>query len=414
MAPEQSLASLGLQPFPPGVEPPITSNSVTQFDPDTIKNDALSTRIVVHSRFPDLIQQFLEHKRTHGSSVEKAFYHDGWTWQQQVARLLEKRALVFLGGSDSTVLRSGKHIGSAYREWDNVGTEDEINNKHLFLKEYLSYDEIMLSSLVGVSGPSYFINDGRRVNGGRRGEAGTFEPRGIIIGLVGARFERGDRMDSVHVLKSSNNPRQHPELTKIFHSFFGPTKNPTLDFDTTMYKARIRITADILLLEANERAKAVGKKAYVYIVGLGLGVWIWRSAAQQPLLYVQAFLESLSELGESLSNIGTVEFAWIQPVFGWSQRTMKVGPQQREVNVKFSRRNPAEKLVGDESDQLLVLSYAWDGNAFPGNEYWGGSLTATGDPAAACMSTISELHNAMINPGFLDRIEVLGGTAAPS
>lgn len=47
-----------------------------------------------------------------------------------------------------------------------------------------SYDEIMLGSLLGVSGPSYFINDGDRQNGGIVGEEGTFEPRGIIIGLV--------------------------------------------------------------------------------------------------------------------------------------------------------------------------------------------------------------------------------------
>lgn len=43
------------------------------------------------------------------------------------------------------------------------------------------------------------------------------------------------------------------------------------------------------------------------------------------------------------------------------------------------------------------MSYAWDGNALPGNEFWMGSLSASGDPAAACSSLISELHNPHIN-----------------
>lgn len=104
---------------------------------------------------------------------------------------------------------------------------------------------------------------------------------------------------------------------------------------------------------------------------------------------------------DQLPHISTLEFAYIDASPRVKQLVMTAG-KAKGLKVVFSKRNPAEKLTGGE---LLVLSYAWDGNAFPGNEYWGGSLAGSGDPAAACMSTIAELHNPLVNPEFTRRID---------
>lgn len=69
---------------------PILTNSVVneKFDPAVIQEDAESTRIVIHERFPQLVENFLAHKRQYGSEIEKALYNaNGWDWQKQVARL---------------------------------------------------------------------------------------------------------------------------------------------------------------------------------------------------------------------------------------------------------------------------------------------------------------------------------------
>ncbi|RYP60534.1 hypothetical protein DL769_008068 [Monosporascus sp. CRB-8-3] len=405
------LALLGLQEMT--VPYPSRDNSIFRFDSETIRRDAEGTRIIVHPRYPALVEAFLTHKREYGSSVEKALYAAPWTWQRQVARLVAKRPLAFLTASDTTRLRDGAHLarGTETQEWDRVGTDVEGRNENpaLRLAEYLSYDEMMLGSLLGVSGPSQFVNDGNRYNRAGEGAPGTYEPRGVIVGLVGARFERPGRMDSVHCLPALRGTQQHPQLTTLFQNFFTGSARPqdqAAAFDGTMYKARMRVTVDVLLLEANDRALAAGRKAYVYVVGLGLGVWQVDNA--QPQLYVEAFAEALGELGTNggLGSLGTLEFAWIN-VPAATQRLVTDAAARLGVRVKFSRRNPAAKLAAEEADQLLVLSYAWDSNAFPGNEYWLGSLAASGDPAAACMSTISELHNPVMNPGFLERIRVL-------
>jgi hypothetical protein len=379
------------------VEPPTTANLIKNFDPQVIQSDAKSTRIVVHHRFPKLVDQFLEHKRAYGSDHEKALYSQTFTWKDEVSRLITKRPLTFMGSYDFTMLRDGTTIGDGTAEWDRNGSTSQDKNQHLTLAEYLSYDEIMLSSLIGVSGFSYFINDGNRYNSGIAKPAGTFQERGVIVGLVGARFERADRMDSIFILPSESK-HQDPRLTTLFESFFGATKDNTSSFDKQMYKARMQITVEMFLLEANDRAKEKNQKAYAYVVGLGLGVW--QHNRDQAALYIEAFSSALSSM--QLPNISTLNFAWIDVPKSCSVDLAAVA-QKQGIKVIFSRRNPAEKL---DTDELLVLSYAWDGNAFPGNEYWGGSLAASGDPAAACMSTIPELHNPLVN-SFTDRIMVL-------
>lgn len=128
------------------------------------------TRVVIHHRVVELIDDFLKVKTIHGSSIEKDFYKS-MSRQQFIERLFIKIPLAFVGLRDHTLLRDGTEF-TAGEEWKLVGTDREGDIK---LKDYLSYNEMQISSLLGASTPTFFINDG------------SFQPYGIIVGLVDTR-----------------------------------------------------------------------------------------------------------------------------------------------------------------------------------------------------------------------------------
>jgi len=140
------------------------------------------------------------------------------------------------------------------------------------------------------------------------------------------------------------------------------------------------------------------KKAYVHAVGLGMGSW--QVCSDQEDWFLEVFLEILQ--GNYLKNISDVNFSWFRKdsCGGVTNGKTIKSASGNDIKIIFSRRDPAEKLEAEDKDKLLVCCYAWDSNSFPGNEYWCGLLQASGDPAAASCSTITEIQNAYINPGL--------------
>lgn len=67
---------------------------------------------------------------------------------------------------------------------------------HLQLTDHMSYDELLISALYAVACPTFFINNGERRNCGKQADPGTYEPEGVFVGLVGARFEHADKMET--------------------------------------------------------------------------------------------------------------------------------------------------------------------------------------------------------------------------
>ncbi|KAH8289413.1 hypothetical protein KR054_004945 [Drosophila jambulina] len=390
-----------------------------------IRDQIASAYPVIHERTLLLYINFLEHKQKFGDEQEKRIYKD-MSLVDFVQRLLAKRCVWFFGASDYYKTMEGK---TGHEGFEAVGTAAE--QYPLELASVLSYDEIKLAALLYVSTHSEFINDGRRANGGEVAQdKSRIEREGVIIGLIGARFERPNVMEyqDIMITRTQNtqakgygggsNSSSQPEadLRRVWREFYAepqdflyeklPSNSSRFEkvsedyFDQQVMRKRYAITFDTLLLEAQARAVAAGKPAYIHVVGIGLGVW--KVSERQERTFFEAFDDRLLALGEQLTHIGVVHFSWfhlprVGRLYDGALLSIKNHPQGG-IQIRNSARNPADKLA---EDMLPVVTYAWDGNALPGNEFWAKMLVSTGDPAAACSTLISELQNPHINVQFM-------------
>ncbi|MDR3646671.1 MAG: DUF4804 domain-containing protein [Candidatus Babeliales bacterium] len=365
-----------------------------------------------------LIHDFLKYKKAHGSEIEKNLYKDMNSYKF-IDRLITKRPLVFMTDSDYHLLRDGKTRG--HGGFEAIGTNDE--KSPLVLHDYISYDEMQIAALIGLSVPTYFINNGSRNNEGEAEQPGTFEPTGVYAGLVGARFERPGLMEWQHmIITEDQNTKENgygsTEIDKpgnklaIWSKLYGldfPTFHEAKEdktgrykpfafgkklLDSEVYKERMRLVIEPFLLDGQKRGEQYHKKVYVHVVGLGLGVW--QILPIQANLMLEVYAEIIKK--HNLSHISDINFSWfnVNTIDG-IKNGEHFKTHSNNIKIHFSKRNPSDKLEGEDAGKLLVAQYAWDGNSYPGNEYWDGALSASGDPAAACSSTIPELQNPEIN-----------------
>lgn len=387
-----------------------------------LDSHARAAHIVLHAQLLPLFEALLALKRSSGAERSRQFFRGIPDADGLIVRAMRDRPLAFVGRRDAAVLRNG--FATAGDAFLHIGTDDEDAN--VPLDSYQTYDEMLLSALLLVSGPVIFINDGKRDNLGRAGERGSFERDGIFVGAVGARCERDDANEALFIVldKARSTPAngygaagsatgRFAPLLRLMAPLYGVEHFPSFDealaagndarfvalksgriLDALMFARRIRVTIDSILLEAERRGADARRQVHLRIPGLGLGVWAVSKAVQNRV-FVEQVAEAVRAL--RLPHVDVLSMMWFDD--GSQTSTMRDGTVLRDaashaVKVEFGQISPSEPVHGG---RLLVAVFAWDGNSIVGNEYWSGALAASSDPAAAASSTLPEMLNPLIN-----------------
>lgn len=406
---------------------------------------ARSARVVVLEGVSGLMERFLGIKLRLGSSKEKTLYR-GMSTVSLARRLLMNRPAAFLGRYDQHVtLPDGVRLSQEkhwYKEFMKIGTDQETHP--LVLADFMSYDEMALSALIGAASHTVFFNDGNRMNMGRPGPAGSFVPEGVIVGLVGTRLELPGLMEFVTVMA---NQEQNTEkngfgegrggteeriaINAMWADFYGypDAKLPTFEEAVSQGDVYVWTGRGFLhkkmwqfrtSLSLASRGREAGRKAYGHVVGLGLGAWLVHPL-QLPL-FVEALLESYKSLPQMDRDwIDTVDISYLVNLHrltdddvatmqslqslidaGGAEGTVILSFNEPQSSLKRTWRQQLHMAPGEERrvlgpGVLLVVMYAWDANAWPGNEYYNGQWAGSSDPAAACSTLLPYLHNPRIN-----------------
>jgi hypothetical protein len=405
---------------------------------DKIKNDyAYRTYPIIHSDVYEFITKFVEFMQKTNPSAK---YFDKNTY---IDRLFKKRPLCFYNPSDDTKCR-----------FEKEDCKTKTNGFTIPNENYISYEEMAVSALLGLSGPVHFINDGGRDNLCEL----KFKPaiEGYLYGLVGARFEKPGEMEWRHIIitqdqNTAANGYGKGNLGKqknlqLWASLYGVDSFPSYDavnatpldtskyakygnnyFNIDIYKKRIKFSLLPFLFDVNERCKILGKKARCFVTGLGLGVWIKiefdgykpeRNEIKQ--YYYEAFFELLRDY--KFENIDTFATYLMNPDISkfindifkkinvdisninkitTVENTWQITLNNNKYKFQAGKINPVVQNPG--ANLVNFVSYAWDSNSYPGNEFYNKSLNGSMDPATMCSCDALYYHNILANPNITQK-----------
>lgn len=379
----------------------------------TIVKQAITTIPVFSDPTFEKIFLDLDYRKDHGSTLEKKLYAH-MSVPDFVFRLYDKALLACYNKEHKCVIfdeesKCYKIYPTALKNLELVGTDEE---KYPFsISNTLTMSEAELASELGILGYSLIINNGNRQNRGAYSNKDDFQKEAVFLRLVGETFENPNYSGPVEFIDPSNKQDDDILITdnNIHHNkkdlhYEGLYFRPSADL------ARMQNLITNSLMTINDLGCERDKKIYFHAIGLGLGVWQLFDNEKEDIQfinYLKAFKLFLEDPNSDFDHISDIDFSWLSPQQKFVDRICEKsglsngqefsGKNGNKLKIHFSKRNPTAKLTGEHSDKLLVVMVPGDSKSQPGNEYWTGGLSESGEPAAACSSLVPVLHSTKIN-----------------
>ena len=144
-----------------------------------------------------------------GENYRKVY--DNFSNADLIKRFLFKRPIVFCGPS---LLRNSENPDNHYIFYEDVAEQlDQVKKGTPYLREYLSYDEILFSSLINMSTPTFYVQEGSVKSFGASPKNPEHIDKGILVGLVGANNTKYNYLEHRYIY-----PRFEQHLTTVYKS----------------------------------------------------------------------------------------------------------------------------------------------------------------------------------------------------
>lgn len=357
-----------------------------------------------------------------------------------IQRFLTKRPLVFLGTDDVTRDRLFK---------DDIITTNGIKET---VQNYIMYDECIISALIGVSNETYTLRTNPFEGGYYKDNLNNFKEdnrhkKVILVGQCGARFERKDSMESTYinsssidsnsgiqrimldemekVLNDSDNMYLKQQYKVLFNKIKNPKKLDTVptnldnpnDNNTIQimrYLQRLALIYIPYILNSLKYYKT-DSNLYCRVTGIGGGEWLpnWLGDRTNTLSYgllitlINMFIYEKFSLKKNYPNFN-IELYIGNDIYKENESNMEtihnlIASSEKSNQIKIINQYQVsifDKTTHSEND-CIVCQYAWDGNSFPGNEYWYGN-DGSADPAFISATALAEIQNPILNPFFVN------------